>query len=470
MDFRSHRLVDLAAKVRSKDISAREVVESSLARIESLEPQLNAFVTLDGDRAMADANVIDERLVNEEGVGPLAGMPLAVKDLEDVTGFPTRYGSVLSSEEPAAGDSVLVARLRAAGCVVVGKTTTPEYGHKGVTESPLSGVTRNPWDLNRSPGGSSGGSAAALASGMVPLATGSDGGGSIRIPSAVCGLTGIKTTQGRVPNGGPTPPGSGLLSVKGPMARLIDDVVFALDMCVGPHPTDPFSLPRSGAPWYEAIAPKRLPASVVWSPTLGYADVDDEIAQICAAAVEKLAGTGTVVNPVETVWSEDPVMPWITMWVASRARTQGHLLGTPDFDKVTESLRGQVESGMELSAADMARSIDAVHELNLQLETAFEQAPLLLTPVCAGHTPVIGDDGIIKDGLVNGQETQGWVGFTYGFNMTRNPAGTVNVGFTSDGMPVGLQVVGRQRDDLAVLQALSALEELYGTDHMADIG
>ena len=469
MDFRDHRLVDLAAQVRSRELSARDVVEAALARIEELEPKLNAFVTVDGDRAMADAAAIDERLVNEEGVGPLAGMPLAVKDLEDVAGFPTRYGSVLSSDAPADGDSVLVARLRAAGCIVVGKTTTPEYGHKGVTESALSGVTRNPWRLDRSPGGSSGGSGAALASGMVPLATGSDGGGSIRIPAALCGLSGIKTTQGRVPNGGPNPPGSGLLSVKGPMTTRIDDVVFALDMCVGPHPTDPFSLPRSGAPWYDAMTSKRLPSSVAWSPTLGYADVDPEIASICQAAVDRLAGEGTEIAEVDEVWATDPVGPWITMWVASRARTQGHLVGTPEFDEVTPSLQQQIEMGMTLDAADMARAIDAVHDLNLQLDTAFEHAPLLLTPVCAGHTPVIGDDGVTRNGVIKGEETPGWVGFTYGFNMTRNPAGTINVGFTADGMPVGLQVIGRQRDDLAVLQAISALEDLFASDRRAPI-
>ncbi len=470
MDFREHRLVDLAAKVRARELSAREITEAALARIEALEPELNAFVTVDGDQALAEAATIDHRLANEEGVGPLAGIPVAVKDLEDAAGYPTRYGSVLSSSEPAVGDSVLVARLRAAGCVVVGKTTTPEYGHKGTTDSPVSGVTRNPWRLDRSPGGSSGGSAAALAAGMVPLATGSDGGGSIRIPSALCGLTGIKTTQGRVPNGGPTPPGSGLLSVKGPMTRRIDDAVFALDVCVGPHATDPFSLPRSGAPWYDAMASKRLPSRVVWSPTMGYATVDAEIAAICQAAVDQLAAAGTEVVVVDEVWPDDPVMPWITMWVASRARTQGDLLGTADYERISESLRAQIEWGLGLPAADLARAIDAVHELNLHLDAAFEHAPLLLTPMCAGHAPVIDGDGRTRDGVINGEEVPGWVAFTYGFNLTRNPAGGVTAGFTGDGMPVSLQVVGRQRDDLAVLQALSALEELYGTDRTAPIG
>ncbi len=465
MDFRSHRVVDLAANVRAGQISARELTQAALDRIEELDPQLNAFVSLDGERALAEAADLDQRMAGEGTVGMLAGIPLAVKDLEDVAGFPTRFGSMLSSAEPAVGDSVLVARLRAAGCIVVGKTTTPEFGHKGVTESLLSGVTRNPWNLDRSPGGSSGGSAAALASGMVPLATGSDGGGSIRIPSALCGMSGIKTTQGRVPNGGPTAPGSGLLSVKGPMTRVIADTAFVLDACVGPHSTDPFSLPLAGAPWYEAMASARLPAAVVWSPTMGFAEVDSEIATICQAAVDQLAAAGTEVRQMDEVWPADPVEPWIAMWTTSRARTQGHLLGTPDFEQVDESLRTQIEWGMGVSGVDVARAIDSVHELSLLLDTAFEQAPVLVTPICAGQTPLVGHSGVIND-----LEVLGWVGFTYGFNMTRNPAGTVNVGFTADGMPVGLQVVGRQRDDVLVLQTLAALEELYGTDHRAPIG
>lgn len=465
MDFRGYGVRELAARVQARQVSARELTGAALDRIEALDGELNAFVCVDGERALTEAAALDKRLAHRETVGLLAGIPVAVKDLEDAAGLPTRYGSVLSSSEPAEGDSVLVTRLRAAGCVVVGKTTTPEYGHKGVTESPLSGVTRNPWDLERSPGGSSGGSAAAVAAGMVPLATGSDGGGSIRIPSALCGLSGIKTTQGRVPNGGPTPPGSGLLSVKGPMARRILDVAFALDVCIGPHPTDPFSLPWAGAPWFEAMGSTRLPPSVVWSPTLGFAEVDDEIARICGTAVDRLAAAGTEVVVQDEVWSTDPVWPWLTMWVASRARTQGHLLGTGDWESIDESLRQQIEMGLGTTGADMARAIDAVHQLNLELDAAFEQAPILITPACAGHAPEVG-----RSGVVNGEEVPGWVGFTYGFNLTRNPAATVNVGFTGDGMPVALQVVGRQRADVAVLQTVAALEELFGTERVAPFG
>lgn len=464
MDFREHRVTDLAASVRTRELSARELALAALERIEALDPTLNAWVAVDGDRALAEATSVDERLVAGVGVGPLAGIPIGVKDLEDAAGFPTRYGSVLSDDSPAVGDSVLVARLRAAGCVVVGKTTTPEYGHKGVTESPLSGVTRNPWSTERSPGGSSGGSGAAIASGMVPLATGSDGGGSIRIPAGLCGFSGLKTTQGRVPNGGPTPPGSGFLTVKGPMTRVVADAAFALDVCVGPHPTDAFSLPRSGSPWFEATSTARLPTRVVWSPTLGFADVDREIADVCAAAVAQLEAAGVEIVVLDDLWADDPLMPWYVTWASLRARAQGHLVDTADWDKIDQSLRTQIEYGLTTSGLDIIGAVDAIHDLNLQLDRAFEQAPILLTPMCAGQTPLVGHDGTI-----NGQEQPGWVSFSYGFNLTRNPAGSVRCGFAPDGMPVGLQVVGRQLADVAVIQTMAALEEVFGVAELAPI-
>lgn len=466
MDFRRHRLTDLAYRIRSRELSAREVVAASLERIERLDQQVRAFVATDPERSLAEAADIDQRLISGGNVGPLAGVPLAVKDLEDVAGYRTTFGSALRVDAPKAeGDSVLVARLRAAGCVVVGKTNTPEYGHKGVTDNPTFGATANPWDLQRSPGGSSGGSAAALAAGMVPLATGSDGGGSIRIPAALCGLAGMKTSQGRVPNGGPYPPGSGVLAVKGPMTVQVADAAYALDICVGPHPTDPFSLPRSGAPWYEAVTQARPPSTVAFSPTLGFAEVDAEIAAVVAAAVERLAEAGVGVELVDTVWPESPLEAWLTTWSASRARTQGHLKGTPEWDQVDPSLQALIDLGLRTSGVDMIRSIDAIHEYNLQLESVFERAPLLLSPVVAGQTPVLGHSG-----TVDGREILNWVEFTYGFNLTRNPAGTVCCGFTAAGMPVGLQVVGAQRDDVGVLQALEAFEDILGSDRVAPLG
>lgn len=464
MDFREHRVTELASQVRSREISAVELTRAALDRIESTNDAINAWVTVDGPRAMAEAQSVDDRLVSGQGVGPLAGIPIGVKDLEDAAGFPTRYGSVLSSDAPAVGDSVLVARLRAAGCVVLGKTTSPEYGHKGVTESPLTGATRNPWSTDRTPGGSSGGSAAALAAGMVPLATGSDGGGSIRIPAALCGLSGLKTTQGRVPLGGPNAPGSGFLTVKGPMTQRIADTAFALDVCVGPHPTDAFSLPRSGSPWFEAANAPQLPTRVVYSPTMGFAKVDSEVAAACEAAVGQMADAGVEVIVLDDIWDEDPVVPWYVTWASLRARAQGHLIDTPSWEQIDPSLQRQIADGMTTSGVDLIGAVDAIHDLNLQLDRAFEQAPILLTPSCSGQAPEIG-----RNGMVDGEESESWVSFSYGFNLTRNPAGSVQCGFTSDRMPVGLQVVGRQLADVAVIQTMAALEEMFATSELAAV-
>lgn len=466
LDFRLHRVADLAADVRAGRRSARELTQHALNRIAALDPDVNAFVVVAADQAMAVAAEIDERIAAGDRVGPLAGIPLGVKDLEDAAGLPTRYGSRLSSTEPADEDSVVVSRLVAAGCVVIGKTTTPEYGHKGATESLLTGVTRNPWNREYTPGGSSGGSAAALASGMVPLATGSDGGGSIRLPAAICGFSGMKTTQGRVPNGGANPPGSAHFSVKGPMALRIADTALALDSCIGPHPSDPQSLPRPGTSWFGALGVNRLPSSVVWAPTMGFADVDAEIATLCRSAIDRLAAAGVEIIELDNLWPEDPLLPWWNLWTALRARTQGHLRGTPQWEDIDPSLRFQIEWGLDrVTAADLVHSLDAVHLFSLRLSRAFEQAPLLVTPMVAGQTPRIGENG-----TVNGESTPGWVKFSYGYNLTRNPAGTVRCGFTAHGLPVGIQVAARQLDDLSVIQALAAFEELFDDGRLAPIG
>ncbi len=284
VDFRQQSVIDLAQQVRQGEISASSLVDHALDRIASLNPAINAFVAVDEERARAAAASVDEAVAAGKQVGPLAGIPIGVKDLEDAAGFVTSHGSKARGEtRPAAEDSALVARLVAAGCVVVGKTNTPELGWKADTVNALFGRTNNPWNLDHSPGGSSGGSAAAIASGMVPLATGSDGGGSIRIPSACCGLSGVKPSLGRVPSGGTEPPDWHDLSTRGPMARRLADVVAALEVAVGPDPTDLRSLPRPEASWTAALNDPKPPSRVAWSKTLGYAEVDAEVAECLRA-------------------------------------------------------------------------------------------------------------------------------------------------------------------------------------------
>ncbi len=460
MDFLSESVATIAAAVNSGQVSAREVTAHAIARIEALNPALNAFVAWDGDRALDQAAALDRRIAGGETVGPLAGVPVGIKDLEAAAGFTTSFGSDLhAADPPAVEDSVLVGRLRSAGAVVMGKTNTPEYGHKGATDNVPFGQTTNPWSVGHSPGGSSGGTAAAVAAGMVPLGTGSDGGGSIRIPASLCGLSGLKTETARIPIVGRRMPGSGLLSTNGPMGRTAMDTAVALDAVVGPDGRDPLALPHTGECWTDAVAAATVPERVIWSPTMGFAKVDSEVLASCTAAVEALAAAGTEVLEVDEVFPTDPVDPWLVLWGIARFKAQGHLLGTDDWERLSDTIRPQIEYGARLSGVDHARAHDACYELNWRLEDVFERAPLILTPSNAGQPPRLG-----QDGEIDGEAEVGWVRFTYGINMTRNPAGTVCTGLTSAGTPIGLQLIGRHFAEGEVLAAMAAAEQVIGFD------
>lgn len=463
MDLRTTTVDALASDVAARRISARELTQIALNRIDEVNGEVNAFVAVDPERAMAEASAIDERVAAGDTVGPLAGIPIGVKDLEDAVGFRTTMGSALYVDSPVATvDSPLVERLRAAGCVIIGKTNTPELGHKGDTTNIPFGSTRNPWNLERSPGGSSGGSAAAIAAGMVPLCTGSDGGGSIRIPSSLCGLSGMKPSLGRVPSGGPKPPGWGDLSTKGPMARTIRDVTLALDAVVGPDPTDLRALPMPDASWTRSLEELHAPRKVGWAPTLGYAKVDREVAAICEAAMARLAAGGTEVVEIDPVFDADPAMQWIALAMAGDERALGHLRGTPEWDLLDPGHVMLMDMFGQVSGVKLLAAFDACHTANVRLVELFHRAPLILTPTVAGQPGAAGGNG-----TVDGVETPSWVAFSYPFNMTRSPAGTVCAGFTADGMPVGLQVVGPQHADVAVLRALAWIEDLLALDPVA---
>jgi aspartyl-tRNA(Asn)/glutamyl-tRNA(Gln) amidotransferase subunit A len=394
-------------------------------------------------------------------------VPLAVKDLEDAAGYVTSRGSVaFAGDPPAAEDSPLVERLRAAGCVVVGKTNTPELGFKPDTVNELFGATHNPWAQGRSAGGSSGGSAAAIAAGLVPLATGSDGGGSIRIPAAVTGLTGLKPSLGRVPSGGDAPPDWPLLSTRGPITRRARDLALALDVVVGPEATDLSSLPLPDASWSRSLAELHPPRLVGWSPTLGYARPDSEVLAVCESTVRTLEAAGTEVVVVDRVFETDPIDDWLALTSTWCLRTLEHLAEDEMWGRIDPGLVAGMEwSRRSVTAPRFARALDGCHTLNLALVELFHRVPLLLTPTVAGQTPVIGEPGTI-----DGEPEPNWVRYTYPFNMTRSPAGTVCAGFTSDGMPVGLQVVGPQHADVAVLRLLTVLEDVLDLDAVAPFG
>ncbi len=437
-------LIDIAEQVRSGQRSARSVVMDALATIQERNDTCNAFVAVNVDQAIGEAEALDQQVLHQGPVGPLAGVPLAVKDTEDALGYRTTFGSRLWASAPLASqDSVLVARLKAAGCIVVGRTNTPELAAKGVTDNPVFGATRNPHNRDRSAGGSSGGAAAAVAAGMVPLATGSDGGGSIRIPASACGLPGFKPSLGRIPDGGPNPVDWMNLTSRGVITRTVDELLAVLDVIVGPDPTDLRSLPAPSVPWSQSVAMQPLPVRVGWSATLGYAEVDPQIAAACEAAVRRLAGDGVEIVEIPTVFDHDPVMTWATL-VASYIRRS---VGSRDVSLMDPEVRGYMELSETVTAQQLIGADDACHRLNLQLVERFRRCDLLLTPTLAFDPARIGE----VDMRV--------VRATYPFNLTRSPAATIPVGTSAAGLPIGLQIVGPQHADVAVLALMRHIEQ-----------
>lgn len=457
MDFRTLGPVELAAQVRDRRIGAREAVTHSLEQIDT-RSDLGAFVAVDGERALAEAAEIDDAAARGEELGAFAGVPVGVKDMEDARGFVTTMGSVLHRDDPPADrDSLLVERLRAAGCIVIGKTNTPEYAWKGDTHNTLFGGTANPWNPAFSVGGSSGGSAAAVAAGLVPLATGSDGGGSIRIPAAMCGLPGMKPSMARVPVGGPHPPGWPELSVKGVLANTVADTVAVLDTVVGPDPSDLRSLPIPERSWVDAMDDLRLPRQIVWSPNLGYGDVDAEVADACAAAIAVIADAGVEVIEIDGPFDEDPIGSFLALSGVGNLRSMRAYRDHPDWEQVDPMLRGIMGFAESLSAVEYLEHVDEGHRLNLRLIEVLRRGRVLLTPTVAG---LPGPPGGV--GTINGVANDNWIQLTYPFNLTRSPAGTIPIALDSRGVPIGLQIVGPQRGDMVVLRTMAVLTELLG--------
>lgn len=464
LDFRSTGVADLAGAVRRKELSARELASHALERVEALNPAVNAFVAVDAERAMDQAAAVDQMVAAGADPGALAGVPIGVKDNQRVAGYRVTRGSTLHADAPVdVHDSAVVARLRAAGAVVVGKTNEPEFEWSAHTTNTLFGTTRNPWNLEHSAGGSSGGSAAAVAAGMVPLATGSDGGGSIRIPSSCCGLAGMKPSLGRVPDPG-THAGWLDLSTRGVLARRVDDTVSALDVLVGPDSGDLRSLPRPEANWKDALVEARLPARVAWCPTLGYAEVDAEVLAVCRSALDVVEALGVEVEQVDDLFETDPIDEWITIVGACLLRTLGPFRDR--WGEITPVLAMLVEGARSISALQLVRALDHCYAMNAKLVDLFRRVRLLLCPTTAGVAPPVALGG---RGIVNGVEDPNWVRLTYPFNMTRSPAATLCAGLSSAGVPIGIQLVGPQHGDLVVLRSAAALEEALGFDELAPI-
>jgi aspartyl-tRNA(Asn)/glutamyl-tRNA(Gln) amidotransferase subunit A len=448
----------LAARIRGGEISATEAVDAALERIESTDGELNAFCEVRADDARAQAAAVGGRLARGEAVGVLAGVPVGVKDLENATGFRTTFGDPKhAADPPATRDSVEVARLRTAGAVVIGKTNTPAYGFHAETNNLVFGPTRNPWALGRSCGGSSGGSAVAIASGMVTLATGSDGGGSIRIPSETCGICGFKPTHGVVPGGDDAPPTWGTLSTRGPMARTFPEIALALDVVKGISTRDLLSFDLPGS-FVDAAGIASVDGlRIAWSPTLGYARPDPAVIDLCEAALRGLEANGArVVETVEQLFDPHPGGPW-SLSAASGSWAVASAGGGPWEERFLPEARYIARFGESLTGLQVHEGAVGAHAANLRVAELWERVDLLITPGMATVPPRIGELSPYGGG---------WAAdYTLPFNLVRAPAAVVPVGFAhddGDSLPIGLQIVAPRGADLALMRAAAAVDAILG--------
>jgi aspartyl-tRNA(Asn)/glutamyl-tRNA(Gln) amidotransferase subunit A len=448
---------EMVAAIRRKKLSPVEVMRAVVDRIERLNPKLNAFVTLTTEQAMTDARAA-ERALGRKGaaLGPLHGVPFSTKDLVITRGIRTTFGTPIYADNVPAEDAPMVARLKAAGAIQLGKTNTPIFGWIGATHNPLFGITRNPWNTDRTPGGSSGGASSAVAAGLGPLAIGTDGGGSIRIPASFAGIFGHKPSYGRIP----TYPVSGAWSLShiGPMTRTVTDAALVMNACAGPDPRDQYSLPGDGVDYVKALKGSLKGMRVAWAETLGFARVvDPEVKAACEKAARRLRDAGARIESVNPGWPS-PKDCWGAIFCGGIAtRLEPYMA-----DRRADIDAGLVRIVDEALRWPPTRYVQAWFDRlawNEHPRRLFEKYDLLLTPTVACPAFPVGLDNPAE---IAGQalEPYDWIPFTFPFNMTGNPAASVPCGFTTDGLPIGLQIVGRRFDDARVLRAAAAFEQI----------
>ncbi|MEV0419775.1 amidase [Streptosporangium canum] len=442
--------------LRTRQVSAVELLRAHLSRIEEVNPRVNAVVTLVAERALREAEEADRDLARGRWRGPLHGLPVAHKDLADTAGIRTTYGSPLFADHVPDADCLIVRRMREAGAITVGKTNTPEFGTGSQTVNEIFGATRNPYDLSRSAGGSSGGAAAALASGMVPLADGSDMGGSLRNPASFCNVVGLRPTPGRVPSPSPTAAWF-TLGVPGPMARTVEDLALLMSVVAGFDAASPLAVAGSGAVFTEPLELDLTGLRVAWSPDLGGLPVDVETAKVTAQAPAVLAGLGARVERVELDLSdaEDAFRTY-------RAWHYALSYGDLPQDRLGPNVRWNVERGRAVTGADLARAERLRSGLYRRMTAFFGAYDFLIAPV-SQVPPFPVDAPYVSE--INGEalpDYLAWMRSAYWISVLHAPAASVPCGFTAGGLPVGVQIVGRPFADLEVLRLAHAFERATG--------
>ena len=441
---------ELLERYRKRTLSPVEVTKAVLARIEQLNPKLNAFVMVAADEATREAKESEARWTAGQPKGLLDGVPVSIKDIILTKGWPTLRGSkTIDPKGPWNDDAPVTARLREHGAVLLGKTTTPEFGWKGVTDSPLTGITRNPWNPAKTPGGSSGGAAAAVASGMGPLAVGTDGGGSIRIPCAFTGLFGIKPSFGRVPAWPLSP--FGTVAHVGPMTRTVTDAALMLNVIAQPDARDWHALPYDPRDWRMGLDGGVEGLRIAYSPDLGYAKVDPEVAEMVRKAVCVFEELGAKVDQKNPGFA-DPAPAFTTHWFSGAAFLLKNL---KNHELIDPGLREVAAQGAKISADELLDAQMKRGALGLHMNLFHRDYDLLVTPTLSIAAFDAGKE--VADQMLQARWTE-WTPFSFPFNLTQQPAASIPCGLTKAGLPVGLHLVGPRYADALVLRAARAFE------------
>jgi len=455
MNTEIHELsaAELSGGFRRHELSPVDAIESCLVRIGALDAKINAFCFIDADYAREAAQESERRWMENAPLSPLDGVPIAVKDLLLTRGWPTRRGSLtVDAKGPWTHDAPAVARLREAGAILIGKTTTPEFGWKGTTDSRLTGITRNPWNPERTPGGSSGGSGAALAARFAPLALGTDGGGSIRIPACFCGVFGLKPSFGRVPAWPLSP--FGTLAHVGPMSRTVRDSALLLNVIAGADARDWHAMPPDTRDHASGLDCGIRGKRIAFSPRLGHVRrISPEIETAVKSAARLLAQLGAIVEETDPPGG-DMALVFRTLWWAGAA----FLLRDMPAEKreqLDPGLRDVADSGAAIPLAEYLSAAAARGAYGSTLRQFMEKYDFILTPSVATAAFETGRLAPIDE---DGNAWIGWTAFSFPFNLTQQPAASVPCGFASDGLPIGLQIVGRMFDDAGVLAVSAAYE------------
>ena len=443
---------ELAALIRTRKISPVEVTDTVLARANRLSASLNLFAYPMDEVARASARAAEAAVMAGADLGPLHGVPITIKDNVPIAGLPLGNGSIAMKDNIASFDAIVMQRIKAAGAVIVGKTNLPEFAHRVLTDSPTYGVTRNPWSLDHTPGGSSGGASAALAAGVAPLAVGTDGGGSIRAPASCTGVSGLKATLGRIPFE-IMPDGFANYAFVGPMARTTADVALLLSVMAGPHTDDPYTI---GAPPLDlSMGGPGSQLRIGWIEHFGRYRTEPEVAKLTGAMVASLQREGHSVEPVADPCFNDIFQTYVVIATTAHAARLSSLVETWG-DKLTATLRKSIARGARYSAVDWQRAHDRRTTLFRSVQRLFERYDLLLTPTLTAPPTTLDADGSVESEMY-----AEYAAALYPFNLTGHPAASVPAGFTKSGLPVGLQIVAPWFAETRILKVAAKLEALH---------